>query len=374
MTDTSPALTRRHDFVLFFDVTNGNPNGDPDAGNLPRLDPETNHGLVSDVSLKRKIRNYVELTREGAGHHIYVTDGAVLNEKHREAYAAIRPGEAAVAKAAMDSGVALRPMDDLQPYREKLGQFIHRTGLVMKPVYDRARGDRQRVVYAEGEEEIVLRAVQTVVDEGLATPILIGRPDVIDMRIQRLGLRLRAGVDFELTNINDDPRFNEYWQHYHALTARRGVTPDSAKNLLRSRPSLIAAIMVDRGFVPQELRHVERPPVRLNIRGNLHWPDEKGSATPEPNLDENIWFARDVPAMAEQLETEPLLVVLRTSTEMTPAAEPVPVGAEGIPNNHLQYAVTWFLLAVVWAGMTGYLLWRITRENHRKPAQRKPAR
>ena len=153
----------------------------------------------------------------------------------------------AVAQAAMDSGIALRPMDDLQPYREKLGQFIHRTGLVMKPVYDRARGDRQRVVYAEGEEEIVLRAVQTVVDEGLATPILIGRPDVIDMRIQRLGLRLRAGVDFELTNINDDPRFNEYWQHYHALTARRGVTPDSAKNLLRSRPSLIAAIMVDRG-------------------------------------------------------------------------------------------------------------------------------
>lgn len=153
----------------------------------------------------------------------------------------------AVAEAAMASGVALRPMDDLQPYREKLGQFIHRTGLVMKPVYDRARGDRQRVVYAEGEEEVVLRAVQTVVDEGLATPVLIGRPEVIDMRIKRLGLRLRAGHDFELTNINDDPRFNEYWQHYHALTSRRGVTPDSAKTLLRSRPTLIAAIMVDRG-------------------------------------------------------------------------------------------------------------------------------
>ncbi|MFL6585495.1 MAG: NADP-dependent malic enzyme [Luteimonas sp.] len=153
----------------------------------------------------------------------------------------------AVAEAAMASGIALRPMDDMQPYREKLGQFIHRTGLAMKPAYDRARADRQRVVYAEGEEEVVLRAVQTVVDEGLAFPILIGRPDVIDMRIKRLGLRLVAGRDFELTNINDDPRFNEYWQHYHALTARRGVTPDSAKNLLRSRPTLIAAIMVDRG-------------------------------------------------------------------------------------------------------------------------------
>ncbi|NYZ61545.1 NADP-dependent malic enzyme [Luteimonas deserti] len=153
----------------------------------------------------------------------------------------------AVAQAAMASGIALRPIDDIGAYREKLGQFIHRTGLVMKPVYDRARGDRQRVVYAEGEEEVVLRAVQTVVDEGLATPILIGRPDVIGMRIQRLGLRLRAGVDFELTNINDDPRFNEYWQHYHQMTARRGVTPDSAKTLLRSRPTLIAAIMVERG-------------------------------------------------------------------------------------------------------------------------------
>lgn len=102
-------------------------------------------------------------------------------------------------------------------------------------------------MYAEGEEETVLRAVQTVIDEGLARPILIGRPDVIDTRIQRLGLRMRVGTDFDLTNINDDPRFNEYWQQYHALTERRGVTPAAAKNLLRSRPSLIAALMVERG-------------------------------------------------------------------------------------------------------------------------------
>jgi len=153
----------------------------------------------------------------------------------------------AVAKAAMESGVALRPMDDLQAYREKLGQFVYRTSLMMKPVYDRARADRKRVAYAEGEEETVLRAVQTVIDEGLAFPILIGRPDVIDARIERLGLRMRAGVDFELTNINDDPRFNDYWQYYHALTARRGVTPAAAKNLMRSRPTLIAAVMVARG-------------------------------------------------------------------------------------------------------------------------------
>lgn len=154
---------------------------------------------------------------------------------------------AAVAQAAMDSGVALRPIADMWAYREKLGQFVYRTSLMMKPVYDRARADKKRVVYAEGEEETVLRAVQTVIDEGLAFPILIGRPDVIDARIQRLSLRMRAGIDFEITNQDDDPRFNDYWQHYHALTSRRGVTPAAAKNLMRSRPTLIAAVMVARG-------------------------------------------------------------------------------------------------------------------------------
>lgn len=110
MTDTSPALTRRHDFVLYFDVTNGNPNGDPDAGNLPRLDPETNLGLVSDVCLKRKVRNYVELAREDTpGYRIYITEGAILNEKHREAYAAVRSGDEAVAKAAK-----LSPKSDVE--------------------------------------------------------------------------------------------------------------------------------------------------------------------------------------------------------------------------------------------------------------------
>jgi malate dehydrogenase (oxaloacetate-decarboxylating)(NADP+) len=153
----------------------------------------------------------------------------------------------AVAQAAMDSGVALRPIADMAAYREKLGQFVYRTSLMMKPVYDRARADLKRVVYAEGEEEVVLRAVQTVIDDGLAFPILIGRPDVIQTRIERLGLRMREGVDFELTNQGDDPRFNEYWQYYHALTERRGVTPAAAKNLMRSRPTLIAAVMVARG-------------------------------------------------------------------------------------------------------------------------------
>ncbi|MFZ5662537.1 MAG: NADP-dependent malic enzyme [Pseudomonadota bacterium] len=153
----------------------------------------------------------------------------------------------AVAQAAMDSGIATRPIEDMDAYRERLGQFVYRTGLLMKPVYDRARSELKRVVYAEGEEETVLRAVQTVIDEKLAFPILIGRPEVIEKRIQRLGLRMRAGVDFELTNIHSDPRFDAYWQQYHALTERRGVTPAAAKNLIRSRPTLIAALMVERG-------------------------------------------------------------------------------------------------------------------------------
>jgi malate dehydrogenase (oxaloacetate-decarboxylating)(NADP+) len=153
----------------------------------------------------------------------------------------------AVARAAMESGIATRPIEDFAAYEEKLGQFIYRTGLVMKPVYDRARRDRKRVVYAEGEEYTVLRAVQTVIDEKMAHPILVGRPEVINARIEKLGLRMREGVDFELTNIHSDPRFDEYWQQYHALTERRGVTQDAAKSLLRSRPTLIAALMVERG-------------------------------------------------------------------------------------------------------------------------------
>ncbi len=153
----------------------------------------------------------------------------------------------AVAQAAMDSGIAERPIEDMEAYRNTLSQFVYRTSLMMKPVYDRARADRKRVVYAEGEEEVVLRAVQTVVDEGVAFPILIGRPEVIDQRIKRMGLRLVAGQDFEVTNIHDDPRFNEYWQTYHALTERRGVTVAAAKELMRSRPTLIAAVMVARG-------------------------------------------------------------------------------------------------------------------------------
>jgi malate dehydrogenase (oxaloacetate-decarboxylating)(NADP+) len=153
----------------------------------------------------------------------------------------------AVAKAAMESGVATRPLQDMDAYIEKLTQFVFRTGLAMKPVFERAKADPKRVVYAEGEEEVVLRAVQTVVDERLARPILIGRPEVIARRIERIGLRLEEGRDFELCNVHSDPRFDDYWKHYYDLMQRRGVTPALAKAVVRSRTCVIAALMVARG-------------------------------------------------------------------------------------------------------------------------------
>jgi len=153
----------------------------------------------------------------------------------------------AVADAAMKSGVATRPIEDLDAYRERLGQYVFRSGLLMKPVFDAARRDPKRVVFAEGEEETVLRAVQTIVDDGLAKPILVGRPAVVEMRIERAGLRIRPDEHFELVNPESDPRFKEYWQTFHKITERRGVTPDSAKAIVRTRTTVIAAIMVYRG-------------------------------------------------------------------------------------------------------------------------------
>jgi malate dehydrogenase (oxaloacetate-decarboxylating)(NADP+) len=153
----------------------------------------------------------------------------------------------AVAKAAMDSGVATRPIADLRAYAEKLNAFVFRTTLLMKPVFDRAKADPKRIVFAEGEEETVLRAVQHIADEGIAWPILVGRPAVIESRIERLTLRLKAGVDFELCNIEHDPRFKDYWTLYHELMQRNGVTPESAKQIVRSRATVIAALMLRRG-------------------------------------------------------------------------------------------------------------------------------
>ncbi|WP_420466927.1 NADP-dependent malic enzyme [Panacagrimonas sp.] len=156
----------------------------------------------------------------------------------------------AVARAAMDSGVATRPIADFDAYREQLQRFTTRSGTMMKPVTERARKElpeRKRIIFAEGEEERVLRAVQVLVDDRLAVPILVGRPAVIEKRIKKFGLRLRPGTNVDIVNTEYDPRFPEYWKDYHLLMARRGVTAQYAKLEMRRRPTLIAAMLLKKG-------------------------------------------------------------------------------------------------------------------------------
>jgi malate dehydrogenase (oxaloacetate-decarboxylating)(NADP+) len=153
----------------------------------------------------------------------------------------------AVAKAAAESGVATRPITDLEAYRQSLGRFVYQTGMLMRPVFAAAKARPARVVYAEGEDERTLRAVQVVLDEHLARPILVGRPEVVKMRIERAGLRLQAGRDFELCDPENDPRFRSYAETYRRLMAREGVTPDSAKAAVRRSNTLISSLMLRRG-------------------------------------------------------------------------------------------------------------------------------
>jgi malate dehydrogenase (oxaloacetate-decarboxylating)(NADP+) len=153
----------------------------------------------------------------------------------------------AVAKAAMDTGVATRPIDDFGAYRQRLTQFVFRSGLVMRPIFQRAHSDPKRVVYAEGEDERVLRAVQQAVDEGLARPIIVARREVARRRIERLNLRFKLDQDVELVDPQSDPRYNEYSALYHKLMERKGISPDYARYLVRTRNPVIAALMVKRG-------------------------------------------------------------------------------------------------------------------------------
>ncbi len=155
----------------------------------------------------------------------------------------------AVAKAAADSGVALRPIADMEAYRERLQNFVYASGTTMKPIFAAAKkASKKRVVYAEGEEERVLRACQIVVDEGLARPTLIGRPAVIAERISKFGLRLTAGADYDLVNVEQDDRYRDFWQTYHRMTERKGVTVQMAKIEMRRRLTLIGAMMVHKGY------------------------------------------------------------------------------------------------------------------------------
>ncbi|MAZ17285.1 NADP-dependent malic enzyme [Oricola sp.] len=154
----------------------------------------------------------------------------------------------AVAKAAQDSGVALRPIEDMNAYVDRLNRFVFRSGLVMKPVFAAAQSAAsKRVVYADGEDERVLRAAQVVLEDRLAQPILIGRPEVVETRLKRFGLKIKPGVDFELINPENDPRYRDYVDHLVKVVGRRGVTPDAARLLVRTNSTVIAAIALERG-------------------------------------------------------------------------------------------------------------------------------
>ncbi|MBL8305270.1 MAG: NADP-dependent malic enzyme [Rubrivivax sp.] len=156
----------------------------------------------------------------------------------------------AVAKAAQESGVAQRPIADLDAYREKLKGFVFASGTTMKPIFQLARrAQHKRVAYAEGEEERVLRAVQVVVDEGIARPTLIGRPAVIAQRIEKFGLRLQEGLDYEVVNVEQDHRYRDFWTTYHAMTERKGITVQVAKIEMRRRLTLIGSMLLKKGEV-----------------------------------------------------------------------------------------------------------------------------
>ncbi|HEX4943152.1 MAG TPA: phosphate acyltransferase, partial [Usitatibacteraceae bacterium] len=153
----------------------------------------------------------------------------------------------AVAKAAMDSGVATSPIRDFEAYAQRLNEFVYHSGHIMRPIFTAARASPMRIVYAEGEDERVLRAVQVVVDEKLARPVLVGRPTVLEKRIERFGLRLNAGEHFDVVNPEWDARYRDYWTEYHRLTERRGVSMQYAKIEMRRRHTLIGAMMMHKG-------------------------------------------------------------------------------------------------------------------------------
>jgi malate dehydrogenase (oxaloacetate-decarboxylating)(NADP+) len=174
----------------------------------------------------------------------------------------------AVAQAAMDSGVASRPIADMEAYRQHLTEFVYHTGLFMRPVFSAAKRNPARIVFCEGEDERVLRAVQTVLDEGLARPTLIGRPAVVEARLEKFGLRMMPGRDFELVNPDSDPRYKDLWQDYYNLTCRAGVSVEHAKSEMRKRTTLIGAMLLRHGHVDAMLCGT----VGL-YRPNLHYVD-----------------------------------------------------------------------------------------------------
>ncbi|MBI1206579.1 MAG: NADP-dependent malic enzyme [Azospirillum sp.] len=241
----------------------------------------------------------------------------------------------AVAKAAMDSGVATRPIEDFAAYRERLSQFVFRSGQAMRPIFARAKNDPRRIAYAEGEEERVLRAVQVVVDEGLGRPILIGRRDVVLRRIERLNLRIRLGEHFQLCDPESDPRYGEYWADYHRLMERRGVTPQQARTVMRTSTTVIGAMMLRRGetdaliagtvgFFQKHLSHIHdiigtRPGVKsmaalsalIMAKGTFFFCDTQVSA--DPSIEDVVEMTLMAAQAVRRFALEPKVALLSHS-------------------------------------------------------------
>ncbi|WP_019401875.1 NADP-dependent malic enzyme [Chelatococcus sp. GW1] len=196
------------------------------------------------AALARETPSEVVARAYGGGGRTFGADSLIPSPFDPRLILRIAP---AVAKAAMDTGVARKPIEDLEAYRESLGRFVFRSGFIMKPVVTQAKAEPKRVIYAEGEDERVLRAAQAVIEDGIAQPILIGRPAVVETRLKRFGLSIRPGRDFELINPEDDPRYRDYVATYLDVAGRKGITPDAAKTLVRTNTTVIAAVALARG-------------------------------------------------------------------------------------------------------------------------------
>jgi len=241
----------------------------------------------------------------------------------------------AVARAAMASGVAARPIADFATYAERLERFVFRSGFVMKPVFANCKSAPMRVVYAEGEDERVLHATQVVVEEGLARPILVGRPAVVEKRLERFGLAIRPGRDFVLINPESDPRYDEFVRTYIEAAGRAGITPDAARTLVRTNATVIAALALQRGEADamlcgvegryqSHLRHVRAiigmaPGVRdfsaltLMITAKGHFFLADTHVTPEPTVDEIVEMAVLAAAHVRRFGIEPKIALLSHS-------------------------------------------------------------